>query len=192
MPAGRIVVALGRPPQSRCWRSMRERDFLNVLEALAHSGVRYVVVGGTAVVLHGHLRVTADLDLVVALDPPNVLAAIGALESLGFKPQIPVRAQEFADPQTRRKWIEDKGMTVFSMWTPFVRGFTVDLFVKEPIPFEELYERADRFVVGSTEVAVASIPDLIALKRKAGRPIDIEDIRVLEAVELTRSQGERP
>jgi hypothetical protein len=58
-----------------------------ILAALNEARVRYVVVGGVAVVLHGHLRFTADLDLVLALDRDNVLAALAALQGLGFRPR---------------------------------------------------------------------------------------------------------
>lgn len=171
---------------------MQERDFLNVLEALSGSGVRYVVVGGTAVVLHGHLRVTGDLDLVVQLDQPNILAAIRTLEGRGFRPRVPVQAKDFANPAIRRSWAEEKGMLVFSMWNPSIKGFTVDVFVNEPLPFDQLYERAEKVAFGNIRVAIASIPDLITLKRQAGRPIDLEDIRVLEAIAQTRNREQAP
>jgi hypothetical protein len=57
-----------------------------VLSALNASRVRYLVVVEVAVVLHGHLRATADLDLVVQLGAENALGAVRALESLGFRP----------------------------------------------------------------------------------------------------------
>lgn len=53
-------------------------DFHRIFQALEASGVRYLVVGGVAVVLHGHPRFTADLDLVVSLDPDNALATCHA------------------------------------------------------------------------------------------------------------------
>ncbi len=72
-----------------------------VLAGLNVAGVRYLIVGGVAAVLHGHLRTTADLDLVVALDPANALRAVRALEGLGFKPRVPVSAVRFADANAR-------------------------------------------------------------------------------------------
>ncbi|HEY6104570.1 MAG TPA: hypothetical protein VIV59_01215, partial [Anaeromyxobacteraceae bacterium] len=72
---------------------------------------------GVAVVLHGHLRTTADLDLVVSLVPANVRRALAALGGLGFRPRAPVRADDFADPAARAGWAEEEGMTVFSLWS---------------------------------------------------------------------------
>jgi hypothetical protein len=64
-----------------------------VFEALHGAGVEYLVVGGVAVVLHGHLRVTADLDLVVRLTHDNVRGAIDSLARIGLQPRLPVPLQ---------------------------------------------------------------------------------------------------
>ncbi|MGH9368191.1 MAG: nucleotidyl transferase AbiEii/AbiGii toxin family protein [Thermoanaerobaculia bacterium] len=161
-----------------------------ILAALNQENVRYVVVGGVAVVLHGHLRFTADLDLVLALDRENVLAAMSALQDLGFRPRPPVRAEQFAEADTRAEWVREKGMTVFSLWSPTLPGTDVDLFAEEPIPFTALAARAHPMALAGLTVPVASIPDLITLKRMAGRPTDLEDIAALERIALSL-KGER-
>jgi predicted nucleotidyltransferase len=154
-----------------------------VLAVLNAAGVRYLVVGGVAVVLHGHLRTTADLDLVVALDEGNARRAIRALESLGFRPRAPVPASQFADATARAGWIESKGLTVFSMWSDRVAGLEVDLFVKEPFDFEQGYARAVDVVLDSTSAKVASLEDILDMKRAAGRPMDQADVEALEAID---------
>jgi ABC-type sugar transport system substrate-binding protein len=93
-------------------------DFDLVFAALQHAGVRYLVVGGVAVVLHGHPRFTADIDLVVALTPGNALAAVQALAGLGYRPREPVDGALFADAAARRRWIDEEGLTVFTLWSP--------------------------------------------------------------------------
>lgn len=77
-----------------------------ILAALNAETVRYLVVGGVAVVLHGHLRTTADLDLVVELAPDNARRALAALAKLGFRPRAPVPAEHFLDAGIRQSWIE--------------------------------------------------------------------------------------
>ena len=158
-----------------------------VLAGLNEAGVRYLVVGGVAVVLHGHLRFTADLDLVVWLDGENSRRAIAALGALGFSPRLKVNAEAFADPSEREKWVREKGMTVFSLWSSRFPGTDVDLFVEEPLPFLEMAERGIEAVAGDVRIPVASIADLIRLKGLAGRPKDLEDIRALEEIERLRS-----
>jgi hypothetical protein len=158
-----------------------------VLAALETAKVRYLVVGGVAVVLHGHLRTTADLDLVVELVPENARRAIAALLTLGFRPKAPVPAEAFADEGARRSWIDEKGMTVFSLWSERLPGIEVDLFVQEPFPFAEAYARAARVQLDTITTTVASIPDLVTLKLASGRPVDLADVEALKAI-----QGERP
>lgn len=50
-------------------------------------------------------------------------------------------------------------------------------------PFAEALERATWADLGTVRIAVASIADLIALKRTAGRPKDLDDIRALESLQ---------
>ncbi len=164
-------------------------DFDLVFDALQRGRVRYLVVGGVAVVLHGHPRFTADLDLVVSLDPGNARAAILALAGLGYRPRAPVEGVQFADPEARRRWIDEKGLTVFTLWSPDHPATEVDLFVQEPFPFEEAWARATLADLGDVQVPVASIADLVALKRAVGRPKDLDDIRVLEALARERTDG---
>lgn len=156
--------------------------FEPILEALNAAGVRYVVVGGVGVVLQGHPRLTADLDLAVDLSTEQARRAVHSLTGLGLRARAPVDATAFADAAERARWISERGMRVFSMVDPNDPLRSVDLFVDEPIPFEELFERADSVELTRTVVRVASIPDLIQLKRLAARPQDDADVAALEAI----------
>ena len=150
-----------------------------LLTELSTSGVRYVVVGGVAVVLHGYLRATADLDLVIGMDQPNIEAALRAFDRLGFQPRAPVPLQSLADANERKRWIDEKNLQVFSLWHSNKPGFEIDIFVEPPLPFDDLYDHATRTKIGTTDVPIAAIDDLIAMKRAAGRPRDVEDIEAL-------------
>ena len=152
----------------RFFRSLNERN------------VRYVVAGGVAVVLHGHPRMTADIDLAVDLTPEAARRAIRTLTEMGLRPRVPVEPEAFADPAQRNRWIAERGMTVFNLYDPSDPLLSVDLFVESPIPFEELYGRSVRIALPSCDVQVASIEDLIAMKKTAGRPQDLADIQALE------------
>lgn len=164
-------------------------DLHRIFEALARERVRYLVVGGVAVVLHGHPRFTADLDLVIQLDPANARSALAALSTLGYRPQAPVSPEELADAAARRAWIDEKGLTVLAMWSPQLPATTVDLFVEEPFDFDAAYARGVTAELGSFSVVVASIDDLIAMKRGAGRAKDLEDIAALEAIAAAGGEG---
>jgi predicted nucleotidyltransferase len=160
--------------------------FEPVLKALTEAGVRYLVVGGVAVVLHGHLRTTGDLDLVVELSPGNLARALDALEQAGFQPRPPVPLRSFADPAIRRSWIETKNLQVFSLWHSELPGFEVDLFVEEPFDFEAAWSRKIDVALANTVATVVGLDDLLELKRSAGRARDLEDVTVLEALASDR------
>ena len=85
-----------------------------VLARLAGADVRFVVVGGVAVVLHGHMRATKDLDLVIDLEPAAARRALDVFTQMGLRPTAPVSVYDFADAAIRQSWIADKNMTVFS------------------------------------------------------------------------------
>jgi predicted nucleotidyltransferase len=149
-------------------------DFEQIFDVLGNAQARFVVVGGVAVVLQGHPRLTADLDLVVQLEPDNARKAMEALETLGYRPRAPVRAVDFADPEQRR------------VWSPTIPATEVDVFVSEPVPFAELAGRATRLRIGTTEVLIASIQDLVDMKAKVGRGKDLEDVRELQKLQAMR------
>ncbi|MBI2061810.1 MAG: nucleotidyltransferase [Nitrospirae bacterium] len=161
---------------------MAEGDLLRIFGALERARVRYLVVGGVAVVLHGHPRFTADLDLFIDLEPGNVRPALHALAGLGFRPRLPVSADEFADPGKRRQWIAEKSLRVFSLWSPDMPVTEVDLFVEEPFPFDAAYSRGVPVKIGKVALKVMGLEDLITLKREAGRPQDLADLDALEEI----------
>lgn len=141
-----------------------------------------MVVGGFATVLHGHARLTADIDLIIDLAPDEAKKAVETLTRLGFRARAPVDPLAFADATVRRQWIEEKGMRVFSMWNPSNPMVEVDLFAEHPIDFEELWHHAEIVKLTRASVRLASIRDLIRLKRIAGRPQDLADIEALDLI----------
>lgn len=147
-----------------------------VVKALADADVRYLIVGGVAVVLHGHLRTTLDLDLVIQLEPENLERALKVFAVLGFEPRVPVPLTAFADARNRETWSREKNMTVFSLWHPGLAGFAVDLFLQEPFDFEAVYGRALSVRLAGVSATVLSLEDLIAMKRSAARPQDLLDV----------------
>lgn len=161
----------------------------DVYTALHDAGVRFVVVGGTAVVLHGHARLTIDLDLVVDLAAEPAKAAVAALTGLGLQPRLPVPAGDFADEATRRRWVEERNLQVFSFFDPTLPTREVDVFATEPLPFDELVRDAVVVDIGGVPVKVASRRHLIAMKRRAGRPRDVADVAALEEMDDEEGPG---
>ncbi|MDE2291509.1 MAG: hypothetical protein KGL53_05450 [Elusimicrobia bacterium] len=155
--------------------------FADTFRALDEAEIRYLVVGGVAVVLHGFVRATADLDLMVDFERSNLLRFLELMKSRGYRPKPPVPMEAFAEPENRRSWREEKGMKVFTILHPGRLGELVDVFSWEPIPFADAYARRLIVPMEGYSISVAAIEDLIALKRPVGRPQDLEDIKAMEA-----------
>lgn len=158
-----------------------------IFTALDKAQVRYVVVGGLAVILHGHIRLTQDLDLVIDLDPVNCRKALEALESIGLKPRLPVVMQDFADPKKREDWYRNKHMLVFQLWDPKNVQRSIDVFVREPVQFGDLWRDSDVKVYDGVPIRIASIAHLIAMKTGTGRIRDQDDIEKLREIQRLMS-----
>jgi len=131
------VVGLGLPSPDPSSNSeaggvddMERRSIETIVESLNRAGVRYLVAGGLAVVAHGLVRFTADLDLVLDPDPDATRRAIDTLSGLGYRPRAPVGFTDFADPEKRRTWFREKGLTVFSVFSDEHPATEIDLFVE--------------------------------------------------------------
>ena len=97
-------------------------------------------------------------------------------------PRIPESLDRIRDVEQVRRWQRDKGMLALNFRTP--DGSTeVDLLVSESEQFTALRERAVKVVIDQRTFFVASIDDLIAMKRKAGRPQDLLDIAQLQDIQ---------
>lgn len=154
-------------------------DFVALFAVLTAARVRFVVVGGLALLLHGIDRLTADVDMVIDLSTDAAIGAVRALAATGYRPMAPVDPLALADPSVRHEWQETRGMKVFSFWDSTNTRPTVDVMIDPPIAFDELWRDAQVVQVGSHEVRIASIGHLILMKEASGRDRDLEDIERL-------------
>jgi Nucleotidyl transferase AbiEii toxin, Type IV TA system len=154
-----------------------------LLRRLVDGGVDFVVVGGIAAVAHGSATFTQDLDIAYAPAQENldrlgrVLVDLGA-RLRGVTDDVPFLPDGRTLTRTR----------VLILETPIG---PVDLLARpDGAPeYGLLRERASREVIGGVEVQVASLDDLIAMKKAAGRPKDLVAVEELEAIQ--RLQHER-
>ena len=156
-------------------------DFLEILSQLHDRHVDFVIVGGVAAALHGNPRVTFDLDLVPSLEPESWAAAVDLLWSLGARPRIPETLERIRDVEQIKRWQTEKGMLALNFRSPD-GSVEVDLLISESNQIEGLLHRAIQVTPETRTFFVASIDDLIAMKRRAGRPQDLLDIAQLEDI----------
>ena len=156
-------------------------DFLSILRRMAASGLEFVIVGGVAARLHGGTRLTHDVHVVPKLEPEAWERLVRTLWEAGARPRIPESRAAIADLTNVRRWIEEKGMLALSFHSAN-GAVEVDLLVGEAGRLPELMARATRVELDRHVYWVAALDDLIAMKRRAGRPQDLLDIAELERV----------
>ena len=146
-----------------------------IIRKFNDAGVRYAIVGGVAVNLHGHIRMTADLDIVLELEDNNLSKAVTTLMESGFACKIPVDPMGLADSNTRIDWIKNKNMKALN----FYRGTEeVDLVIDSPVKYGDAEKKI--FTVKDTNYPVVSKEDLIKMKEVTNRHHDKDDIRKLQ------------
>lgn len=163
--------------------------YLELFRVLEAEQVRYLIVGGVAVNLHGAERMTMDVDLMLDLDPENLARFLAVARALRLKPGVlPVTLEQFCDAATVDAGVRDKNMLAFQVRGPALDAPSVDILVRPAVPFDEAYERRLRITLEDVTVSVAAPQDLIRLKSGTGRSIDESDIRALQRLEMLKSR----
>jgi predicted nucleotidyltransferase len=160
----------------------KSTEYTDVFKELYRAKIQYLLIGGMAVILYGVPRVTGDLDLMLQMDSKNLLSFISVMKKLGYKPKVPVKAQDFSDPKKREKWIKNKNMKVFSFIHLDDPYAIVDVMIDNPIDFEQAYKKREEIEQRGVKISVAAKEDVIALKNVSARPQDLSDIILLRRI----------
>jgi len=149
------------------------QDHKDLLSAFAAHGVRYLVVGGYAVIFHAQPRFTKDIDLLVKPEPENAKAVFAALASFGA-PLQDLRWEDFTESGSFFRFGND----------PY--GF--DILLQIPgVDFEQAWSRRVEGVIDPPSGLIAnfiSADDLIAAKLASGRPQDLADADAVKQVQF--------
>ena len=149
--------------------------FLNVVcLALQDAGVRYAVVGGYAVALHGAVRGAVDVDFVINWNQQSLARAEHALEGIGLVSRLPITAGDLY--QFRQEYIDHRNLTAWNFYNPQDLSQQVDLI----ITFDLKGIRTRRVHTADGPVSILPVRELIEMKRESGRPQDLEDVKALE------------
>jgi predicted nucleotidyltransferase len=157
-------------------------DYKAIFKTLNELKVDYLVVGGLAVNFHGVPRMTYDIDLMILLQAENIRKLTAQLKAWGYKPKVPIDPLDLADDTKRMSWIQSKGMKAFNFYSESLPVGEIDLVIDSPVPYVELKKRAVKIELEGVAIPVVSIPDLIELKKNAGREQDLADVESLELV----------
>ena len=145
---------------------MIEGLLARLAKALGARRIPYMLIGGQAVLFHGHPRLTQDVDVTLGVDTDAVAAILAVCRRAGLRPLVK-RPQTFVR-ETHVLPAHDARS-----------GLRVDLIFSNT-PYErQAMRRVRRARVGQVTVPFASLEDVIVHKLVAGRPVDVEDARVL-------------
>jgi len=146
------------------------QDYKDLLSAFHVHGVKYLIVGGYAVIFHAQPRATKDIDLFIKADPSNAKATYAALASFGA-PLESIRPEDFADRDSFFRFGNDP------------RG--VDILPNIPgVDFDAAWERRVEGVIdprNNLKAFFISKDDLIAAKLASGRTRDLADVEDIRA-----------
>jgi predicted nucleotidyltransferase len=143
-------------------------DFKDLLRSLNSNNVRYLLIGGYAVILHGHPRLTNDLDVVIDSDSANIDRCLDALRDFGFGgPDLTPKL--FAEPKSIvRLGVEPVKVEILN----YLEG----------VDFDTAYERREIRAAEDIQIDLISLNDLLANKKAVGRDKDILDVKELTKI----------
>jgi len=143
-------------------------DFRDFISALNKNEVRYILVGGYSVILHGYSRTTGDMDLWVDRTQDNYLKIRQAFEEFG----MPVF------DMTEKNFMHHIVWDVFTFGIPPV---AIDIMIKlEGLDFASAFLRSIVFRDEEIEIRTIHKNDLITTKQRAGRSKDLDDLENLQ------------
>ena len=140
------------------------RDFKEFIELLNKNNVRYIVIGGYAVVYHGYVRSTNDIDIWIDIREDNIKKLIKVLDEFGFS-SLNIKETDFLPNQ------------IIQLGYPPNR---IDLITTPAgIEFETCYESKEQVSIDDTAVNIIDLENLIKAKKASNRTRDLADIEEL-------------
>jgi len=138
-------------------------DTENLLKLLNAHNVEFVIIGATAFPVHGYARATLDIDLFIRPEPENACRTLKALKEFGYD------VTDLNEGDLLSKKVLIRQYLVETDIHPFVQGVT----------FDQVWKNRFSGTYGNEKVYYASLDDLIMMKKAAGRPKDMEDLKAL-------------
>lgn len=147
-----------------------------LIGALESRRVNYAIAGGYAVALHGAVRGTVDIDIVIRLTRKDFLAIEAALKDMGLQSRLPLKAEEVYE--FREEYIKNRNLLAWNFINDYNPTESVDIILTEDL--RKLRTKGIR--AGRKTLRIVSIDDLIKMKEKSGRQQDLEDIKALRSL----------
>lgn len=146
-----------------------------LFRSLKEHNVDFVIIGATAFPIYGYARATFDIDIFIKPDTANAERTWQALKEFGYD------MTDISVDDLLKKKLLIRQYAVEADIHPFVKGVSFDLVWKNKV----------RKKFGSTLVNFASLDDLIKMKKAAGRPRDLEDLKILKKIKRLKYRKSR-
>lgn len=147
---------------------------VKVCEALSKAKVNYAIVGGYAVALHGAVRGTVDVDLIIQWQEQQLIAFEKCMHSMGLVSKLPIDAELLY--QFKDEYIKNRSLTAWSFYHPKDLSQQVDLIISHTLTN---HKTVDKWI-DQQPIKILNKKDLITMKQQAGRAQDLEDIKSLK------------
>lgn len=143
-----------------------EADFQEFLRLLNLHDVRYLLIGGQAVILNGYIRNTGDLDICIANDLVNAKRLVQALREFGF------------DSEALKETLFTKPRSLVRMGFEPLKIEIINYL--EGVDFERAYSNRKVLELSGLKIDLIAVEDLIKNKLAVGRHIDLADVEKLQ------------
>ena len=144
-------------------------------DAFEKAHLKYAVIGGYALALHGLVRATVDIDFILSLTQKDFELAEKVLAQLGLQSRLPVRAQDII--KMRKEYIENRNLLAWSFVDYKNPARQVDILITKDL--KRL--RVQTISVAGRKINVATLAELLKMKMEAGRPQDLIDADLLSS-----------
>jgi len=141
-----------------------------IVDTLEKRGVKYALVGGYALALHGIVRATMDVDFVIKLRQKDYQLAEEALGEIGLQSRLPISAHDVI--KMRKEYIKNRNLMAWSFVDYQDPSRQADILIT--LDLKDI--KIKRISVAGRKIAVASLEDLLKMKLAAGRSQDIADV----------------
>lgn len=146
-----------------------------IFEVFKRDKIKYAIVGGYALALHGLVRATMDVDLVLTLNQKDFEMAEKSLMSIGLQSRLPLRAEDLI--KMRKEYIQNRNLIAWSFVDFKNPTRQVDILITK-----DLRELAVvKISIGGKKIPVATLEELLKMKTESGRPQDLIDIKSIKA-----------
>ncbi len=148
-------------------------DTEDLIRLLKEHKVDFVIIGATAMPVYGYTRATLDIDIFIRPERLNAQKTLEALRKFGYD----MTDISVEDLLSKKLLIRQYG--VETDIHPFVKGTT----------FEKVWSHKIEATFGKTPIYFASLNDLIQMKKAAGRPQDLQDLKYLKNLKDMNRRG---